>query len=71
MGIPHWSTPFSEHHFSFEGVCFELPSSWPPARVDGRLRAAARGQDPGDPGDSRDPGMSPFFTFYMVFTIHF
>ena len=31
----------------------ELTSSLPPAREDGRSRAAVRGRDPGDPGNPR------------------
>ena len=43
----------------------ELTSSLPPAREDGRSRAAVRGQDPGDPGDPRDPtGSADGFFFF-------
>ena len=37
----------------FEGVCFENFRHPDPRRVDGRCRAAVRGQDPVDPVDPR------------------
>ena len=40
----------------FEGVCSELTSSWPPARVEGWFRAAGRTRFPLAAGDSKDSG---------------
>ena len=49
----------------FEGVCFELTSSWPPARVEGWCRAAARGPNPRDPRDNRE-NSQPLIPFEAV-----
>ena len=41
---------------------YELPSSWPPARVEGESGQQSMTPDPrdnGDPGDNRDPRIVP------------
>ena len=48
----------------FEGVCFENFRHPDPRRVDGRCRAAVRGQDPVDPVD---PRMGSFLRILGVF----
>ena len=40
-----------ERKRSFEGVCFELTSSWPLACVEGRSRGGGEGHDKEDPGN--------------------
>ena len=50
----------------FEGVCLELPSSWPQARVFRGLCTTPRVAFPLDPEDPGDPVACPFFSILGV-----